>query len=41
MEIQKQINKTIEMVGKENLWYLVTDMYITSSAQVIICWLWN
>lgn len=25
LEIQKHINKTIEMVGKENLWYLIAD----------------
>lgn len=25
LEIQKQINKTIEMVCKENLWYLIAD----------------
>lgn len=36
MEIQKQINKTIEMVCKENLWYLFTDTYLLVQLQFIM-----
>lgn len=36
MEIQKQINKTIEMVCKENLWYLITDTYLLVQLQFIM-----
>lgn len=36
MEIQKQINKTIELVSKENLWFLMTAAYTPSNTQITV-----
>lgn len=40
MEIQKQINKAIELVRKENLWFLMTAAYTPSNTQITPS-LWN
>lgn len=36
MEIQKQINKAIEMVSQGNGWYLIADTHIASSPQITL-----
>ena len=36
LEIQKHINKAIEMVCKEDIWYVITDAYIPSGVEIIV-----